>query len=67
LHVYSKNKLYREAKEIVNLYDDEAGWMNLRLPYSPQSITLKQKVFEKVKEVVNSFIGEELYCKTVLD
>ena len=67
LHVYSRNELYREAKEIVNLYDGGARWMNLRLPYSPQSITLKRKVFKKVKEVVNNFIGEELYCKTVLD
>jgi hypothetical protein len=67
LHAYSENKLYNEAKEIVVLYDDEADWMNLRLPYSPQSVTLKKKVFGKVKEVVNDFIGEELYCKTVLD
>jgi hypothetical protein len=65
--VYSKNELYNEAKEVTVLYDGEADWMSIRLPYSPQSNSIKRKVFEKAKEVVNDFIGEKLYCETVLD
>jgi hypothetical protein len=67
LHVYSKNELYNEAKEVTVLYDGEADWMSIRLPYSPQSNSIKRKVFEKAKEVVNDFISEKLYCETVLD
>ena len=74
LNIYSKNKLYNKAKSIT-YYSDKinharnktAKWMNIKLPYSPQSTTLKKKVFEKVKEVVYDFIGEELYHKTRLD
>jgi hypothetical protein len=41
--------------------------MNVRMPYEPQSLTIKEKEFQKIKEIVSRELGEELYCRTVLD
>lgn len=71
LNIYTTNPQYNEQKGLLkNVRHKDishAPWMNVRMPWEPQSLTIKRKEFEKVKEVVYRELGETLYCKTVLD
>lgn len=71
LYIYTTNPQYNEQKGLLkNVRHKDishAPWMNVRMPWEPQSLTIKRKEFEKVKEVVYRELGETLYCKTVLD
>lgn len=71
LRIYSKNPKYNEQKRLLKYAKryDIAGipWMNIRLPYEPQSVTIKKIEFQKVKEIVARELGEELYCTAILD
>lgn len=70
LNIYTKNPQYNERKGLLKNRQKDIGrgqWMNVRMPYEPQSLTIKEKEFQKVKEIVARELGEELYCQTVLD
>lgn len=71
LNIYTKNPKHNEQKGLLkNVKANDishAPWMNVRMPYEPQSLTIKQKEFQKVKEIVQRETGEELYCTTMLD
>lgn len=70
LNIYTKNPQYNERKGLLKNRQKDAGrvqWMNVRMPYEPQSLTIKEKEFQKIKEIVSRELGEELYCRTVLD
>jgi len=71
LNIYTTNPQYNEQKGLLKNVRHKnishASWMNVRMPWEPQSLTIKRKEFEKVKEVVYRELGETLYCKTALD
>jgi len=71
LNIYTKNSKYNEQKGLLrNVRRNDlnsAPWMNVRMPYEPQSLTIKEREFQKIKEIVARELGEELYCKTILD
>ena len=68
LNIYTENPQYNERKGLLkNIKRDSASWMNICMPYEPQSLTIKKKEFQKVKEIVARESGEELYCQTILD
>ena len=70
LNIYTKNSQYNERKGLLKNRQNDIGrvqWMNVRMPYEPQSLTIKEKEFQKVKEIVFRELGEELYCRTMLD
>lgn len=71
LNIYTKNSKYNEQKGLLrNVRRNDLNstpWMNVRMPYEPQSLTIKEREFQKIKEIVARELGEELYCKTMLD
>lgn len=71
LNIYTTNPQYNEQKGLLKNVRrkgiSHAPWMNVRMPYEPQSLTIKEREFQKIKEIVARELGEELYCKTMLD
>ncbi len=67
LNIFTENKEYNAKKGLLKNLKSCAPWMDLNIPYNTQSITIKQKEFEKIKQVVFEQTGEKLYCQTVLD
>lgn len=70
LNVFTENEEYNKLKVVIKNSKRGASprWLTgLKLPYETQSLTIKKKEFEKIKEVVYAATGEVLYCKTMLD
>lgn len=67
INVYTKNPEYAQKKSILKNAKRVPEWMGIRFPYQTQSLTVMEKEFEKIKEVVLAETGETLYCKTFLD
>lgn len=70
LNVYTKNPQYNERKGLLKNRHKDIGrtqWLHVSMPRFAQSLTIQEKQFEKVKEIVFRELGEELYCKTMLD
>lgn len=70
LNVYTKNPQYNERKGLLKNRHKDIGrtqWLHISMPRFAQSLTIQKKQFEKVKEIVFRELGEELYCKTMLD
>lgn len=71
LNIFTSNAKYNKAKRLLRNIDNtstlHAKWMNLNLPLSSQSLTVKRTGFEIIKKLVEKNIGEELYCTTMLD
>ncbi|OPX89462.1 MAG: hypothetical protein A4E53_01539 [Pelotomaculum sp. PtaB.Bin104] len=70
LNIYTENPEYNDKKMLLkNLpySKSRAQWLNVKMPYESQSLTVMKKEFQKVKEVVKAETGETLYCLTQLD
>lgn len=70
LWINTKNKEYNRYKSILKYAKNGSVLsqdMDLKFPYSTQSITVMKKQFEKVQEVVLAETGETLYCIPYLD
>lgn len=70
LYIYTENQQYNDWKGLVKNRKNDLGhnqWLKVYMPYTSQSLTIKMREFEKVKEVVFRELGEKLYCTTILD
>lgn len=71
ISVYTRNPEYAKMKEVLKNTSlsalEKMEDIGLRFPYNSQSLTFMEREFEKIREVVKREIGEELYCKTMLD
>lgn len=69
LRIYTKNEQYNEQKGLLRhaRSDIFAPWLNITMPYEPQSLTIKEKEFQKIKEIVERELGETLYSRSILD
>ncbi|MFW5895170.1 MAG: hypothetical protein ACOCT9_00350 [archaeon] len=69
LNIYTENNEISEAKKILYNFDNNQyfKWLKIKLPYEPQSTTIKRKIFYVVKRIVKEKLGEDLYCQVVLD
>lgn len=73
LNVFTTDEKYNEKKRPLtqgNYSLDGISFyksMNLRLPYAPQSLTIKKKEFDIIKSLINDKLGIDLYCTTMPD
>lgn len=67
LNVFTENPEYAEKKGILKYVKGDCSWLKIELPYNSQSLTVMQKQFDKVKDIVLAETGERLYCTTMPD
>ena len=68
LNIYTRDKAISEAKQILyNAGEHDFKWLSLKLPYAPQSVTIKKKIFNEVRDIVRRELGESLMKEVYLD
>lgn len=67
LNIFTENEEYKKKKGLLKNLKTCASWLDVRMPYETQSLTVKTLEFQKVQEVVLKQTGEKLYCKAALD
>lgn len=67
LNVYTTEREYNRKRSILKNCTSASPWMDVRMPYACQSVTLQKDQFNFIQPIVERELGVNLYAQTVLD
>lgn len=67
LHVYTTEREYNRKRSILKNCTSASPWMDVRMPYACQSVTLQRDQFNFIQPIVERELGIHLYAQVVLD